>query len=50
LKHYAEGTPGKPLALVNSLGHLEIAVRDGSAAKTLAAERRAEVRVRKVAK
>ncbi|MBI3818179.1 MAG: SAM-dependent chlorinase/fluorinase [Planctomycetes bacterium] len=42
---YAEGLPGEPLALVNSLGHLEIAVRDGNASKTLSLARGAEIRV-----
>ncbi len=43
--HYAEGKEGEPIALVNSLGHLEIAVRDGSAARDLSAHCGAEVRV-----
>lgn len=47
LRHYAEGSPGKALALVNSLGHLEIAVRDGNAQSLLGAGRGAEVHVRK---
>ncbi len=34
---YAEGTPGGPLALVDSLGYWEVAVRDGDAARTLGA-------------
>lgn len=50
MKHYAEAKPGEPLALVNSLGHLEVAVRDGSAAKTLGVTRGAEVRVRQNAR
>jgi S-adenosylmethionine hydrolase len=50
LRHYAEGTPSAPLALVNSLGHLEVAVRDGNASKALSAARGAEVRVRKAGK
>jgi hypothetical protein len=49
LKHYAEAKPGEPLALVNSLGHLEVAVRDGSAAKVLGVTRGAEVRVKRKA-
>ena len=32
---YADGSPGEPLALVGSSGHLEIAVVGGSAARTL---------------
>jgi len=32
---YAEAAPGEPLALVGSEGHLEIAVREGSAAHAL---------------
>ena len=32
---YAEGTPGEPLAIVGSDGHLEIAVREGSATQSL---------------
>lgn len=32
---YADATPGEPLALVSSSGHLEIAVRDGSASDVL---------------
>ena len=32
---YAEAAPGEPLALVGSQGHLEIAVREGSAAHRL---------------
>jgi S-adenosylmethionine hydrolase len=48
-RHYAEAKEGDALALVNSLGHLEVAVRAGSAAKTLGIERRAPMRVRKIA-
>lgn len=33
---YASVAPGSPLALVDSWGHLEIAIRDGDAAKSLA--------------
>jgi S-adenosyl-L-methionine hydrolase (adenosine-forming) len=47
LRHYAEAEEGKVLALVNSLGHLEVAVRGGSATKTLGIERKSPVRVRK---
>lgn len=47
LRHYAEGKEGEALALVNSLGHLEVAVRGGSAAAILSIERRAPVSVRK---
>lgn len=32
---YAEASPGEPLALVGSFGTIEIAVRDGDAARTL---------------
>lgn len=32
---YAEVAPGEPLALVDSYGHLEVAVRDGDAAREL---------------
>lgn len=32
---YAEVAPGEPLALVDSCGHLEVAVRDGDAAREL---------------
>lgn len=45
--HYAEGKAGSPLALLNSLGHLEVAVRDGSAASTLKLAKGAPVRVRR---
>lgn len=46
--HYAEVREGKPLALWNSWGHLEIAVRNGSAARHLRVRPgdRVEVRVR----
>ncbi|MDT8436851.1 MAG: SAM-dependent chlorinase/fluorinase [Gemmatimonadota bacterium] len=43
---YAHGEPNRPIALVGSAGTLEIAVRDGSAAEMLGADRGAEVRVR----
>jgi len=46
-QHYAEGVQGQPIALVNSLGHLEIAIRDGSAAKELDLQIGAEVRVQR---
>ena len=36
--NYAEGTPGKLLALIGSSNHLEIAVSGGSASQTLEAE------------
>ncbi|MCA8951651.1 MAG: SAM-dependent chlorinase/fluorinase, partial [Planctomycetes bacterium] len=36
---YADVVPGAPLALVGSFGRLEVAVRDGSAARTLGAGR-----------
>lgn len=49
LNTYSDGKPGEPLALVNSLGHLEIAVRDGSAAQVLGITRGAEVRARRLA-
>lgn len=35
LRAYAEVAPGEPLALVNSSGYLEIAVREGNAAQEL---------------
>lgn len=44
---YADTKPGDALALVNSLGHLEVAVRDGSASKTLQLQRGCEIRVRR---
>ncbi len=43
---YASAQPGELLALVESSGHIEIAVREGSAAQTLAAGRGAPVTLR----
>jgi S-adenosylmethionine hydrolase len=43
---YAEGTPGKLLALIDSSGHLEIAVSGGSACQTLEAKVGDEVLLR----
>jgi S-adenosylmethionine hydrolase len=43
---YAQGAPGKPIALVGSRGTIEIAVREGSAARVLNLTRGAVVRVR----
>ncbi|HXK33495.1 MAG TPA: SAM-dependent chlorinase/fluorinase, partial [Dehalococcoidia bacterium] len=43
---YAEARPGGALALFESTGHLEIAVREGSAAAALGLTRGAEVRLR----
>ncbi len=40
---FASGTPGEPIALLGSAGYLEIAVNRGSAARTLGANRGAEV-------
>jgi S-adenosylmethionine hydrolase len=40
---YAEGEPGELLALPSSWGVLEVALRDGSAARALAVERGAPV-------
>ncbi|HKD99849.1 MAG TPA: SAM hydroxide adenosyltransferase, partial [Planctomycetota bacterium] len=45
--HYAEAARGEVIALVDSLGFLEVAVRDGSATRELAAKRGAEVRLRR---
>lgn len=42
---YADAAPGAPVALVNSSGHLEIAVNRGRAAEVLAAGRGARVSV-----
>lgn len=42
---YAEGARGAPLAVIGSWDHLEIAVRDGDAARTLGAGRGTVVRV-----
>ena len=44
---YAEVGAGEPLALVDSYGHLEIAVRDGDAARELGVERGAPVILRR---
>jgi S-adenosylmethionine hydrolase len=43
---YADVRPGELCALFGSTGHLEIAMSRGSAARELAAERGAAVRVR----
>jgi S-adenosyl-L-methionine hydrolase (adenosine-forming) len=43
---YAQGSPGKPMALVGSRGTIEIAVMEGSAARLLKLARGAIVRVR----
>jgi S-adenosylmethionine hydrolase len=43
---YADVGPGEPVALVGSSGLLEIAIRDGNAARALHLERGAVVRVR----
>jgi S-adenosylmethionine hydrolase len=43
---YAEGSAGEPLALVGSLGLVEVAVRDGSAARELGLTRGAPVTLR----
>jgi S-adenosylmethionine hydrolase len=40
---FGSGTPGEPIALFGSAGYLEIAVNRGSAARTLGANRGAEV-------
>jgi S-adenosylmethionine hydrolase len=40
---FAMGTPGEPIALFGSAGYVEIAVNRGSAARTLGANRGAEV-------
>jgi S-adenosylmethionine hydrolase len=40
---FASGAPGEPVALMGSAGFLEIAVNRGSAARTLGANRGAEV-------
>ena len=44
---YAEVDPGRPLALVDSWGHLEIAVRDGDAAQSLGLARGTQVTLRR---
>jgi hypothetical protein len=43
---YAQGSPGKPIALVGSRDTIEIAVKEGSAARVLSLTRGAIVRVR----
>ena len=43
LQTFALGTPGEPIAVFGSAGYLEIAVNRGSAARTLGANRGAEV-------
>ena len=40
---FAEGNPGEPIALLGSSGYVEIAVNRGNAARTLGANRGAEV-------
>jgi S-adenosylmethionine hydrolase len=40
---FAEGNPGEPIAVLGSAGYVEIAVNRGSAARTLGANRGAEV-------
>lgn len=40
---FAQGTPGEPIALFGSAGYLEVVVNRGSAARTLGANRGAEV-------
>jgi len=40
---FASGKPGEPIAVLGSSGFLEIAVNRGSAARTLGANRGAEV-------
>ncbi|GIW42495.1 MAG: hypothetical protein KatS3mg076_3072 [Candidatus Binatia bacterium] len=45
---YSDVRPGAPVALVNSWGHLEIAVRNGNAARELGLGRGAPVRVQAV--
>lgn len=42
-KTFAEGNPGEPIALLGSAGYVEIAVNRGNAARTLGANRGAEV-------
>jgi hypothetical protein len=42
---FAEGSPGEAFALLGSMGFLEIAVKQGSAAQTLAAGKNSEVAV-----
>ncbi|MGH9698446.1 MAG: SAM hydrolase/SAM-dependent halogenase family protein [Candidatus Acidiferrales bacterium] len=45
LQNYAQGAAGEPFGVIGSTGFLEISVNKGSAAKTLAAARGAEVTV-----
>jgi len=40
---FAQGPPGEPIAVIGSSGYLEISVNKGSAARTLAVSRGAEV-------
>jgi S-adenosylmethionine hydrolase len=42
---YAEAAPGECVALVSSFGTVEVAVRDGNAARLLAVGRGAPIRV-----
>ncbi|MFT7679360.1 MAG: S-adenosylmethionine hydrolase [Planctomycetota bacterium] len=44
---YSQVDPGSPLALVDSWGHLEIAVRDGDAAQSLGLTRGTQVTLRR---
>ena len=46
---YADGRPGQPIAVVNSLGLLEVAVFQGSAAGQLRARRGDRVELRRIA-
>ena len=48
VRTYADVAPGEPCALVGSSGHLEFALRDGSAAEALGAARGDVLRVRRV--
>lgn len=48
VSHYAEARPGQAVALWGSFGHLEIAVRDGSAARVLKVDVGSAVAVRAV--
>jgi S-adenosylmethionine hydrolase len=43
MQTFAQGAPGEPIAIVGSNGFLEVAVNKGSAARTLTANRGAEV-------
>ena len=42
-KTFAAGNPGEPIAVLGSAGYVEIAVNRGNAARTLGANRGAEV-------